>query len=227
MEKEIREPKKKAASKKLTSAEIRERYKEYVLENGKSPASFFLFAKVLKTSEEEFYEHYNSFGAIEKDIWRTFFESTVAAMEAEKVYEEYSVREKFLSFYYTLIEQLKSNRSYVTWQTGSRKKPELTPYYLQSFKAEFLNWANQLIIEGKDTDEIANRPFISDRYGEAIWLQTMFVIAFWCKDESAQFEKTDAAIEKAVNVAFDLMGRGAVDSILDLAKFLYQSKKPS
>lgn len=227
MEKELKEPKKSSATKKPTSAEMRQQYMEYVLENGKAPASFFFFAKVLKAKEEDLYQHYNSFLAIEKDIWRTFFDNTVAAMESEKVFEEYSVREKFLSFYYTLIEQLKSNRSYVTWQIDSRKKPELTPYYLKSFKSEFLNWANKLIIEGKDTDEIANRPFISDRYAEAIWLQTMFVIGFWCKDESAQFEKTDAAIEKAVNVAFDLMGRGAVDSILDLAKFLYQSKRES
>lgn len=109
------------------------------------------------------------------------------------------------------------------WQMKPGVRPTVTPLFLKSFKSEFLSWANNLVIEGKDTDEIANRPFISDRYGEALWIQTLFILNFWRNDESAGFVQTDAAIEKAVNVAFDLMGRGAVDSIMDLAKFIFQS----
>jgi hypothetical protein len=52
-----------------------------------------------------------------------------------------------------------------------------------------------------------------------------FLLLFWRDDESAGFEKTDAAIEKSVNLAFDLIGKGAVDSAFDFAKFLYQAKK--
>jgi hypothetical protein len=51
-----------------------------------------------------------------------------------------------------------------------------------------------------------------------------FLLIFWKDDTSAGFEKTDAAIEKSVNLAFDLIGKGAVDSIFDFAKFLYQTK---
>ena len=47
---------------------------------------------------------------------------------------------------------------------------------------------------------------------------------FWKEDNSPGFEKTDAAIEKSVNLAFDLIGKGAVDSAIDFAKFMYQNK---
>ncbi len=225
MEKEPKASKGKSASSKPQSKDIRAHYINSVLENGHPPGSFFLFAKTLKMKEAELYEFYNSFESIEKDIWRDLITSTVKTIESEKVYEEYSVREKLLAFYFTLIESLKNNRSYVLWQMKAVKHAAMTPYFLKPFKAEFLSWVNNLVIEGKDTDEIANRPFISDRYGEAMWVQTLFILNFWHKDESKGFEQTDAAIEKTVNVAFDLMGRGAVDTILDLAKFVYQSRK--
>jgi hypothetical protein len=225
MEKEAKAPRTKTAGKKLQSADIRKKYIDEVLEHGSAPPSFFLFARSLKLKENELYEFYNSFEAIEKDIWREFLTGTISAIEAEKVYDEYSVREKLLAFYYTLIETLKNNRSFILWQMKEVRQPGVTPYFLKAFKAAFLSWAGNLIIEGKDTDEIANRPFISDRYGEAMWLQTLFILNFWRKDDSKAFEKTDAAIEKTVNVAFDLMGRGAVDSVVDLAKFIYQARK--
>ena len=50
------------------------------------------------------------------------------------------------------------------------------------------------------------------------------MLKFWKDDSSADFEKTDAAVEKSVNLAFDLIGKGAVDSVVDFAKFLYQTK---
>jgi len=65
---------------------------------------------------------------------------------------------------------------------------------------------------------------IGNKYGEGLWIQALFVLQFWTKDESIGFEKTDAAIEKAVNVSFDLMGKSPIDSVLDFAKFLYQNK---
>ena len=51
-----------------------------------------------------------------------------------------------------------------------------------------------------------------------------FLLLFWRDDDSAGFEKTDAFVEKSVNLAFDLIGKGALDSAIDFAKFLYQSK---
>jgi len=92
------------------------------------------------------------------------------------------------------------------------------PKEAAAFKDRFKDFANEIILEGKETEEIANRPIISDRYDEAMWLQAWFVLKYWLDDRSPRFEKTDAAIEKSVNLAFDLMGKSAIDSFLDFAK---------
>ncbi len=224
MENRMKEPGKKTA-RTVTSKEIREKYEQHVLEHGTQPASFYLFARSLRLKEEQLYQHYNSFESIEKDIWRLFCHTTIRSIESEEVYREYAARERLLSFYYTLAEELKKHRSYILWQTKNSRKPELTPYFLRSFKAEFVSWAATVIKEGQEKGEIVNRPLVGNRYGDAMWLQTMFLLRFWVKDDSPNFEKTDAAIEKAVNLAFDIMGRGAIDSLVDFGKFLFQNRQ--
>ncbi|HEY9116898.1 MAG TPA: TetR family transcriptional regulator C-terminal domain-containing protein, partial [Roseivirga sp.] len=91
-------------------------------------------------------------------------------------------------------------------------------------KKGFKSWVAELLLEGEETEEIENRPLIGKRYDEALWLQFLFVVGFWVKDDTKGFEKTDAAIEKSVNLAFDLMGRGPLDAMLDFGKFLFQNR---
>jgi len=93
------------------------------------------------------------------------------------------------------------------------------PSEMKIFRERFKDFASEIILEGKETQEIANRPIISDRYDEALWLQVLFVFNYWLSDQTPGFEKTDAAIEKSVNLAFDLMGKSALDSFLDLLSF--------
>ena len=214
----------KKSTKKTTEEKIREGYIAHVLEHGKAPASVFKFIKELKIKEEEFYDHYNSFEKIEKDIWLSLFNSTLDTIKADSVYDEYSVREKMLAFFYTYIEQLKGYRSFILQTVPKKMRPELTPYYLVDVKKGFKSWVAELLLEGEETEEIENRPLIGKRYDEALWLQFLFVIGFWVKDDTKGFEKTDAAIEKSVNLAFDLMGRGPLDAMLDFGKFLFQNR---
>ncbi len=215
---------KSGKSKTSQDTKIKQAYMEYVLENGTPPASIFKFVKELKIKEEVFYEHYNSFENVEKDIWAGMLHQTVESIQSEEVYDQYSAREKLLAFYYTLIEVMKSNRSYILQVTPQSRKPEIQPYYLESFKKGFDEFIAEVLLEAQETEEVKTRPYISDRYKDGIWIQMLFVLKFWIKDDSKGFEKTDAAIEKAVNLSFDLMGRGPLDAMLDFAKFLYQNK---
>jgi len=50
------------------------------------------------------------------------------------------------------------------------------------------------------------------------------VLRYWIKDDSERFEMTDAAIEKAVNLSFQLISSGTLDSILDFGKFVFARK---
>jgi AcrR family transcriptional regulator len=204
---------------------ILEGFVSHVLEHGKEPASIFKFAKDLKIKEAEFYNYFTSFDAIKSAIWVALFEETYRQLEEQEVYKEYAVREKFLSFLFTWVEELKKNRSYLLSLYGNKVTTfKNLPTDTREFKEKFSDFASELILEGKETQEIASRPLITEKYDEALWLQVGFVFRYWLDDNSPRFEKTDAAIEKSVNFAFDLMGKSALDSFLDLAKFLYQSK---
>lgn len=199
-------------------------YKEFVLLNGKEPPSVFQFMRELEMAEEDFYKHFGSFSSVQREIWKGFISNTIKVLYEDKLYGEYSIREKLLAFYYTMMEVLKKDRSYVQLCFKEVKRPELTPSFLKSFKEDFNNYIRQLISEGLASEEIVKRPVISERYHDGLWLQVLFVINFWLKDDSTNFEKTDAAIEKSVNLSFELMGKGPLDMMVDFAKFLYQNR---
>lgn len=216
---------KKTTAKKDYRKLILDGFKNHVLEHGDLPKSVFKFAKDLKMKEEDFYTYFTSFDAIKSTVLVDIFDETLAQIEAQGVFEEYSAREKFLSFLFTWIEELKKNRSYLLSLYESKAKSFINlPKEASEFKEKFKAFANEIILEGKETEEIASRPIISDRYDEALWIQVGFVFRYWLDDRSPRFEKTDAAIEKSVNLGFDLMGQSALDSFLDFAKFMYQSK---
>ncbi|MEM6522269.1 MAG: TetR family transcriptional regulator C-terminal domain-containing protein [Bacteroidota bacterium] len=203
---------------------ITKAYREYILTHGHEPPSVFQFMKGLKVAEDEFYKHYASFESVKKHVWKHYVADTIQVLHQDKAYSEYSVREKLLSFYYTLMEVLKKDRSYVLVSLKELKKTDLSPKFLSAFKTEFKEYIDGLVAEGLETEEIVKRPLITDRYYDGLWLQLMFVINFWIKDDSANFEKTDAAIEKSVNLSFELMGKGPLDTMVDFAKFLYQNR---
>jgi hypothetical protein len=94
---------------------------------------------------------------------------------------------------------------------------------LGEFKSQIENFAKPTIQQGLADKELEERKFISDRYHDAVWVNTLFILNFWSNDNSKGFEKTDAAIEKSVNLMLELMGKSALDSLLDMGKFLLQN----
>jgi hypothetical protein len=206
-----------------TKQKIQNAYIDYVLTEGKKPASVFFFAKKNKFAEEEFYKHFGSFNSIDGAIWADLFTETIKEVKEQEVWAGYSSREKSLSFYYSFFELLKAKRSFVNYSMAHFKKGLKTPEQLKESKQIFEEFSIELIQEGLESGEISDRKFISDRYKDALWIQVAFLLNFWIKDYSAAFEKTDEAIEKGVNVTFDLFQRTPIDNLLDYGKFLAQN----
>jgi hypothetical protein len=204
---------------------IRSAYVDYLLTEGKQPASVYKFCLDLGIKEEAFYGHFGSFDAVEKDIWTGFIGKATSRLQADKTFASFTSREKILSFYFALFEELKNNRSFAIHQLGTFRKPELTPTYLKDFRKGFDEFIESALNEGKSNGEVGTRPYLEKLYPHMFWMHLGFLLLFWREDESSGFERTDAAIEKSVNLAFDLIGKGAIDSAFDFAKFLYQSKK--
>lgn len=218
-----RKPSKKTES-KASEQKITAAYIETVLTQGTRPVSVYKFCLDLGIKEEEFYNLFGSFEGLEASIWKGFITRTINRLQSDKAYHTFLTREKVLAFYFTLLEELKANRSYVIFQLDNSRKLELVPEYIKGFKAEFESYFESTLNSGKGSGEVAARPILDKRYPQLFWLHLGFILLFWKQDSSPGFEKTDAAIEKSVNLAFDLIGKGAVDSAVDFAKFLYQNK---
>jgi AcrR family transcriptional regulator len=215
---------KKKTNKAIDDQAILEAYKHHLLKEGKQPASIYSFCAALDIKEEVFYDHFGSFDAIDKAIWKAFATSTLQKLNADAAFAEFSAREKLLTFYFALAEVLKSNRSYILLVTKHHKFPEFNPAYIKDFKTSFESFVEQIIGEGISREEVAKRPFVDKRYPNLFWIHMTFFLMFWKDDNSKGFEKTDAFVEKSINLAFDLIGKGAIDSAIDFLKFLYQAK---
>lgn len=203
---------------------IRDAYKTYWLENGKRPVSVYTFCQQLEVAERSFYDSYSSFDTLEKDIWLSFFQDTVDQLKEDEIYRNYSSREKLLTFYFLWVQQLRENRSYILQQKDKYLVPGLHLDKLESFRIAFYDYIRDLIKEGYQSGEIKERKYISDQYVHGFWLQALFVLRYWTKDDSERFEMTDAAIEKAVNLSFQLISSNTLDSLLDFGKFMFARK---
>lgn len=208
-----------------TSQQIRTAYIDYVLTQDEKPKSVYSFVKKLKISEAEFYEFYSSFESIEKMVWADLTVEAISAIQQQEVWAQYSSRDRMLSFFYSYTELLKKHRSFIVYSLKSHQDRFSKPAVLSGVKPIFENFAEELINEGLETGELADRKFLTKRYKDALWIQFAFILNFWVNDDSTDFEKTDEAIEKGINVTFDLFQRSPLDNLLEYGKFLSRNGK--
>ncbi|WP_421943365.1 TetR/AcrR family transcriptional regulator [Pedobacter sp.] len=208
-----------------TAEQIRKAYLDYVLSNNEKPKSVYIFAKKLKITEADFYQFYSSFESIEKNIWFELTFETISKIKEQEVWSQYSSREKMLSFFYSYVEQLKNERSFIIYSLKNYGLKLSTPTVLAGVRPIFENFAEDIINEGLENGELAERKFFSKRYKDALWVQFAFILNFWINDDSEGFEKTDEAIEKGINVTFDLFQHSPIDNLFEYGKFLSRNGK--
>lgn len=209
----------------INSDQIKKSYIDYVLTHGEQPKSVYNFAKTLKITEADFYKSFSSFTAIEKAVWEDMTQATLVKIKQQKVWAKYTAREKVLSFFYSYIEVLKTQRSFIIYTLKKHPKRLAIPDVLSGVKPVFGNFAEETINDGLDKGELSDRKFFSKRYKDALWIQFGFIINFWIDDDSPAFEKTDEAIEKGINVTFDLFQRSPIDNLFEYGKFIVRNGK--
>ncbi|KAB2814419.1 TetR family transcriptional regulator C-terminal domain-containing protein [Phaeocystidibacter luteus] len=208
--------------KKVTQESLRDAYVRHYCLEGARPNSVFAFCDNQGITEKDFYDHFTSFQQIESSIWKDAFDRAFEQVSDDESLKELSVRDRFLTFSFAWVEVLKENRSFFQLNFKDQWSP-LPGETLRNLRSHVKHSLKTWVIEGTSNGEIERRFKMSDHYDEALWILTLFITGFWLKDESAGFEKTDAAIEKSVNLAFDLLSKGSLDSALDLGKFLFQN----
>src|SRR5690606_35389686 len=129
----------------------------------------------------------------EKDIWLAIFQATIDQLKADETYQSYSAQEKLLAFYFLWVQNLKADRSYILLQKERFRFPVLQQGQLDTFRKAFMQYAEELVKEVYQTNEIRERKYISDQYVHGFWVQALFVLRYWIHDSSPQFEMTDAA----------------------------------
>lgn len=209
----------KKEKKEIDGGKLISLYMDHVLEQAATPGTVYKFCKENKIAEEDFYKHFGSFEALEKAVWSKFFDHSLELMQKSSDYENYSAREKLLSFYFTFFEVLTANRSYVLFALNKDKRPIKNLEQLKQLRRQVKDFAADL-----DEDSQVMLLKSSTVFSEAVWLQLLFLLKFWKDDNSPQFESTDVAIEKSVNTLFDLFNTAPLERVLDLGKFLWKQK---
>jgi len=203
---------------------VQNEYILFLLRNGEAPVTVFSFCEQLQINENDFYSEFNSFNVLESSIWEMFFMQTIEAITQDKEFSSYTAQEKVLSFFYTVIEVFKQNRSFIILKLGDVSRKDFRPRTLETFRVLFNNWILEVVNKGLETDEIATRPLITEKYNEILWVQFLYILRVWINDESKDFQTTDAAIEKTSALLFELMKKGPIDLLIDFLKFTYQNK---
>ncbi len=194
---------------------------EHALEHEHFPSSVYRFCKDHKIDEAQFYHHYASLDSVKHAVWEAFYDNVHGLLAKNKAYAEMSRKDRLLSFYYTFFEVLLLNRSYVLMALNEGNQPLKNLGQLKNLRKAIKTFATELIEEGnEEKSRFTTNPV--ELFSEATWAQLLLLMKFWMSDSSKGFEKTDALIEKSVNVVFEVFDSTRLDTILDLGKFLWK-----
>ena len=202
-----------------TTERITASFTEYLREHGRYPESVYRFCRGLEVEEKEFFSEFGSFEAVESRLWENVVHRVVFAVESGPEWASFSARQRLLTFHFAFLEEALNWRSLMLSRFGAIG-PLARPGWLRGFEARFKEFASTLVARGVESGEIADRGRLTPLYPEALCLHLRAVIDFYLRDDSKGFERTDAFVEKSAAVAFDVIRTQALDSAVDLARFL-------
>lgn len=217
---------KKAATKKkpITDDEIISIYMEQVLQHNAEPKNVYVFCQDNKIVESDFYAFYGSLEALKQDIWVKFFDNVKNTIESDENYLTYSNKNKLLTLYFSLIEILTLNRSYVVFALKEQKNMLKNLQQLKTLRNHFKSFIVDMINTQTSEEDFKVNKIAKPLYVEGAWIEFLFILKFWLDDTSKGFEKTDVMIEKAVKATFDVLDTTPLDSLLDFGKFVWKEK---
>lgn len=197
-------------------------YVKYCLKHGHAPANVFLLCESLEMTETEFYNYFSSLEKVEESVLVNRWEDVAARFAQDEQFGSFTITEKMLTMHFAFVESLREIRSYLLWKFQDWKNPTDQIKGLMGLRSAFQATVTPMLNAASISGEIPDRKVISKLNVEALGMNLAFVMHFWLKDDSADFERTDACIEKSVQLTMDFVGRNAVDKLFDFGKFLIQ-----
>ncbi|MEM1059201.1 MAG: TetR family transcriptional regulator C-terminal domain-containing protein [Verrucomicrobiota bacterium] len=208
-----------------TRERIIQAYQHYLREKGRQPATVFKFCQSLEIGEKDFFANFSSFDSVESAFWEELAGKTADAVTQGPDWAGFGARQRLLSYLFAFLEESLHYRSLLLVRVAPLKLKD-NPAYLRGLRRRFVEFAEAEIVgPGIESGEIADRGRINELYAKSFYLILRGVMNYHLHDESTGFERTDAAAEKSVTFAFDLMRRQALDAAFDLAKFLKSDRQ--
>lgn len=198
-------------------------YKQLGIEKGVLSVSYKEISSAAELEIEDFKATFPSLEALQSAVWMDYLRKTLETLESSEEFVQYSVREKLLAYYYTFFEIINRDAGFVNLFASKLGIWNYEPSFLREFKKAFLSFVSSLMAEGIESGEIEERMILGDEYVAWHWPQMLFLLNKWIDDTAENKASSDQAIEKAVNLGFDIMGRNLFDSAFDFAKYMFTS----
>jgi AcrR family transcriptional regulator len=201
-----------------TRGELIAAWSEMARKTGTPPNSIPRFCSRLEIEEGDFFRLFPSMQAVERAFWREQIERVVQSVKDGGEYEGFDARQRFLTVVFAFLEDSLSYRSLLLmrFQNSSACRAKELARFDETIRA----FVSEILEQGRETGEIAERGRVSRLYPEGFVLLFHRIIHFHLQDESEGYERTDAFVEKSVKFAFDVISTQAIDSAIDLARFL-------
>lgn len=205
----------------MTHQDWIDQWKDHLREEGCPPASVWKFCKQVGATEEDFFAEFSSLDAVESAFWSGMVERVVAAVTTSADWPGFNARQRALTFLFAFCDAALAERS-IFLLRFAHVRPTDRLVWFRDAEGRFLDFFDAVLEHGRASGEIACRGNLNTLYPRMFLFHFRAVIAFHVADTSRAFERTDAFIEKSVAVAFDVIRTQAIDSAVDLFRFLTQ-----
>lgn len=212
-----------ARKKKITEGNLIDFYMDTVVKNQGKPSDVASWGREYNFDSEAFHDHYESFEALDKTIFKTLIDISIATLVETPDFSSFSKKDKLLSLYYALFENFTLNREFILLTVRGYGLSLNAVSVFGDMKESFMAFVDALQLETlsfNDTMESLQKKSIK----EGFWVQFLLTVKFWMDDDSEQCKKTDIFIEKSVNTGLELLNTRSLNNIIDLGKFLYAEK---
>lgn len=172
---------------------------------------------------EHFEEYFESFEALNKAIFKVFIDNALEVIWQSADFDHFSKKDRLLSLYYTLFENLTLNRDFVLLTINSYGLNLSALPLLSEMKESFIAFIDSLQMETLSITATLES-FQKKSLQEGLWIQFLLTLKFWMSDHSSECEKTDIFIEKSINTGLELLNTQSLNNVIDLGKFLYNER---
>lgn len=136
------------------------------------------------------------------------------------VFQELSFAEQLQMLMNSTVEYHSKNRAFVVaaFKSIFSYNLSVTVEELEKHKGQFLEFINQLLDVAIDSEELPDIPY-RDFITKSLWDYHIYMVSYWARDDSEDYEKTTQLIDKTVGLLHAVLESKILDKSMDLVSF--------